>query len=246
MNSRSTFLFLACAALLPAQGFGGLLKKPATPTAAPATAASSVDVGAAIASGAEMIGFVTIATDQGMKAVNTMLDVYPADKVAKVKQLSAKYAELSAKRKDGNIDAEQLKVASAAGDEMAALKGDWKSYKKEKASTVSSANSRLGLMLGADAIAASAAPKTLATLQEASKSLASNPMQAGKAAQVAAQITVLTAVVQQVPQQTKSFTAVRGIVSDIAKAEKVSLAADLAPEKIKDKAMLSASAKELD
>jgi len=242
MNVRHTLLLLACAAVLPAQGFGGLLKKPE----APAASASKVDVGAALASGAEMIGFVTVATDQGMKAVNTMLEVFPAEKVAKVKELSAKYTELNAKRKDGNIDAEQLKLASAAGDEMAALKNDWKSYKKEKAGVVAKANTRLGLMLGADAIAASAAPKTLAALQEASKSLASNPLQAGKAAQVTAQISLLSAVVQQIPQQTKSFTAVRSIVGDIAKAEKVSLAADLAPEKIKDKALLSASAKELD
>jgi len=241
MITRLSLALLACAAVLPAQGLGGLLKKPATPAAS-----SSVDVGAALASGTAMIGFVTIATDQGMRGVNTMLDMFPPEKVAKIKKLSAQYAELSAKRKDGNIDAEQLKVASAAGDEMAALQGDWKSYKKEKSSTVAKANSHLGLMLGADAIAVAAAPKTLTSLQEASKSLASNPMQAGKAAQVTAQIAVLTAVVQQVPQQTKSFTAVRSIITNIAKAEKISLAADPSPAKIKDTASLASSAKELD
>jgi len=242
MISRISLALLACATVLPGQGLGGFLKKPA----APAASTSTVDVGSALASGAAMIGFVTVATDQGMKAVDTMLEMFPAEKVAKVKKLSAQYAELSGKRKDGNIDAEQLKVASAAGDEMAALQGDWKSYKKEKASAVSKANGRLGSMRGARALAASAAPKTLATLQEASKSLASNPLQAGKAAQVTAQISLLSAVVQQIPQQTKSFTTVRGIVANIAKAEKVSLAADLSPDKIKDTAALSASAKELD
>lgn len=242
MNTRIALALIACASFLPAQGLGGLLKKPA----APAASASKVDVGAALASGAEMIGFVTVATDQGMKAVDNLLEVFPAEKVAKVKKLSAQYAELSKKRKEGNIDAEQLKVASAAGDEMAALQGDWQSYKKEKSSAVAKANGRLGLMLGADAIAASAAPKTLASLQEASKSLASDPLQAGKAAQVTAQISVLSAVVQQIPQQTKSFTTVRGIITNIAKAEKVSLAADLSPDKIKDNASLTASAKELD
>lgn len=243
MNTRIALALIACASFLPAQGFGGLLKKK---PAAPAASASKVDVGSALASGAEMIGFVTVATDQGMKAVDNLLEVFPAEKVAKVKKLSAQYAELSKKRKEGNIDAEQLKVASAAGDEMAALQGDWKSYKKEKSSVVAKANGRLGLMLGADAIAASAAPKTLASLQEASKSLAADPLQAGKAAQVTAQISVLSAVVQQIPQQTKSFSTVRSIITNIAKAEKVSLAADLSPDKIKDKVSLTASAKELD
>ncbi len=242
MNTRIALALIACTSFLPAQGLGGFLKK----SAAPAASASKVDVGSALASGAEMIGFVTVATDQGMKAVDNLLEVFPAEKVAKVKKLSAQYAELSKKRKEGNIDAEQLKVASAAGDEMAALQGDWQSYKKEKSSIVGKANGRLGLMLGADAVAASAAPKTLASLQEASKSLASDPMQAGKAAQVTAQISVLSAVVQQIPQQTKSFSTVRGIINNIAKAEKVSLAADLSPDKIKDKVALTASAKELD
>ena len=242
MITRISLALIVCATVLPAQGLGGFLKK----AAAPAASASSVDVGSALASGAAMIGFVTVATDQGMKAVNTMLEMFPAAKVVKLKKLSAQYAELSAKRKEGNVDAEQLKVASAAGEEMATLQSDWKSYNKEKSSTVTKANARLGLMLGADAIAASAVPKTLSSLQEASKSLASNPLQAGKAVQIAAQIEVLSAVVQQVPQQTKSFTAARTIISNIAKAEKVSLAADLSPDKIKDLASLSSSAKELD
>ena len=142
MNTRIALALIACTSFLPAQGLGGFLKK----SAAPAASASKVDVGSALASGAEMIGFVTVATDQGMKAVDNLLEVFPAEKVAKVKKLSAQYAELSKKRKEGNIDAEQLKVASAAGDEMAALQGDWQSYKKEKSSIVGKANGRLGLV----------------------------------------------------------------------------------------------------
>jgi hypothetical protein len=211
-----------------------------------AAPAPKVDVAGAMLAGAQMIGFVTIATDQGMKAVDTMLEMFPAEKVEKIKLLSLQYKELSAKRKEGNIDADQLKVASAAGEEMAALQGDWKSYKKEKASVLTKANSRLGLMLGADAIAALAAPKTLSSLQEASKSLASNPLLASKAAQITAQIAVLGAVVQQIPQQTKSFTTVRGIVKNIAKAEKLTLAADVSPDKVKDQAALISSAKEIE
>ncbi|MBL0313277.1 MAG: hypothetical protein IPP78_11305 [Holophagaceae bacterium] len=237
----SLLLVAGSVAPLSAQGFGNLLKKPA-----PSSSSPKVDVGAAMLAGASMIGFVTIATDQGMKAMDLMMEVFPPEKVAKVKLLNLQYKELAAKRKDGNIDAEQLKVASSAGQEMAAIQGDWKSYKKEKSAVVTKANSRLGLMLGADAVAASAAPATLASLQEAGKSLASNPMQAGKAAQISAQVAVLSAVVAQIPQQTKSFSTVRGIVSNIAKAEKITLAPDVSTDKVKDQASLSTSAKELD
>lgn len=242
MKLTATALLIAASITAPAQGIGGLLKKPAPSTSAPA----KVDVGGALLAGATMIGFVTIATDQGMKAVETMLEVFPPEKVEKVKLLNLQYKELSAKRKDGNIDADQLKVASNAGEEMAAIQGDWKSYKKEKAQVVTKANSRLGLMLGADAIAASTAPTTLASLKAAGESLASNPLQAGKAAQIAAQVAVLSAVVAQIPQQTKSFGTVRGIINNIAKAEKLTLAADVPTDKVKDQASLSASAKELD
>lgn len=243
MKLTLAILLLAASAAAPlsAQGFGGLLKKPA-----PSSSSAKVDVGGALLAGASMIGFVTIATDQGMKAMDLMMEMFPPEKVAKVKLLNLQYKELAAKRKDGNIDAEQLKVASNAGEEMSAIQGDWKSYKKEKSAVVSKANSRLGLMLGADAVAALAAPKTLASLQEASKSLASNPMQAGKVAQISAQVAILTAVVAQIPQQTKSFTTVRGIVRNIAKAEKITLAPDVSADKVKDQASLSSSSKELD
>lgn len=242
MQRPATLLLIVASTLAPlsAQGLGGFLKKPA------ASSGPKVDVGSALLAGASMIGFVTIATDQGMKAVETMLEVFPPEKVEKVKLLNLQYKELSAKRKDGNIDAEQLKVASNAGEEMAAIQGDWKAYKKEKAKVVTKANARLGLMLGADAVAASTAPTTLASLKAAGESLASNPLQAGKAAQISAQVAILSAVVAQIPQQTKSFTTVRGIITNIAKAEKLTLAPDLPADKVKDQASLSSSAKELD
>ncbi len=228
---------------LSAQGLGGLFKKSEPTSTTPSS--PKVDVGEALLAGASMIGFVTIATDQGMKAMDLMMEVFPPEKVEKVKLLNLQYKELAAKRKDGNIDAEQLKVASDAGQEMAAIQGDWKSYKKEKSAIVTKANSHLGLMLGADAVAALAAPKTLASLQEAANSLASNPLQFSKAAKITAQVAVLAAVVAQIPQQTKSFTTVRGIVTNIAKAEKITLAPDVSPDKVKDKASLSATAKEI-
>lgn len=234
-------LVASAAAPVSAQGLGGFLKKPA-----PASSGPKVDVGNALLAGASMIGFVTIATDQGMKAMDLMMEMFPPEKVAKVKLLNLQYKELAAKRKDGNIDAEQLKVASDAGQEMAAIQGDWKTYKKEKSAVVTKANSRLGLMLGADAVAASAAPTTLASLQEAGKSLAGNPMQAGKAAQITAQVAILSAVVAQIPQQVKSFTTVRGIVSNIARAEKITLAPDVPADKVKDQASLSKQAKEIE
>lgn len=51
MNTRIALALIACATFLPAQGLGGFLKK----SAAPAASASKVDVGSALASGAEMI-----------------------------------------------------------------------------------------------------------------------------------------------------------------------------------------------
>lgn len=45
-----------------------------------------------------------------------MLAMYPDDKCPEIRQMSAQYNELSAKRKDGNLDAEQLKLSQSARD----------------------------------------------------------------------------------------------------------------------------------
>jgi hypothetical protein len=244
MSFRCAIVLASCTALLPAQGLLSTLLKPSSP--APANAAPKVDVGAALQSGAILITFVTIATDQGMKAVDTMIDMYPPEKVAKIRMLSAQYKEATAKRKDGNIDSEQLKMATEAGDELAVLQNDWQCYSKEKAASVSKAHSHLGLMLGADAIALLSVPQTLSTLQAACQSLANNPLQLGKAAQVFGQVTLLGAVIKQIPLQTKSFQTVRGMVSNIAKAENITLAADIPADQVKDIPTLTKATKELD
>ncbi len=230
---------------LSAQGLGGLLdkKKAELPKAPAASTANPAD---ALAKGAEFITYTTLATDQGMRAMDTMVSLFPPQKVEKLKAVCAKYTELKTKRTDGNIDAEQLKVASEAGEEASKLEGDWKSYQKDKSKATNKAHAQLGLMLLADAQAARTAPDVLKSLQDNLGATAKDPSQVSNAAKLRTQIAVVTAVGQQAPAQTKSFTTVRSIVKKIAEAEKVKLGADLSAEKVKDTATLKTSIKEIE
>ncbi len=137
-------------------------------------------------------------------------------------------------------------MASAAQAETAKLEGDWKSYQKDKSKAVSKAHAQLGLMTLADGAALKVAPDTLKGLQANLDSLKTNPMQAGTAAKLGAQVAILTAVTQQVPAQIQSATTVRSISKKIADAEKIKLAADLDPAKVKDSQALATTIKEIE
>ena len=244
MYKRS--LILACALFLISgmafAQFGGLLgKKNSDGGNEP-----KVDVNAAMAQGSDMIGYLTIATDQGVMAVETLLEMYPPEKVEKIKKMSMQYNEAKAKRQDGNIDAEQFRMAGDIGKEMSAMEGDWQTYKKEKAQTVRKADSRLGLMLLADGLAATKAPDTINALQNAIKSIGSNPMNAGNAGKLKKMVSILTVVTTELPNQVGSYKTVRKITKSIAEAEKVQLPADPPANSVKDKQAIQSKSSELD
>ena len=79
-----------------------------------------------------MLSYVTIATDNGVKAVEALASVFPPDKVQKVADLAAKYNELKAKRSDQNVDSESIQVSSEIAAEMAKLDSEWQAHLKEK------------------------------------------------------------------------------------------------------------------
>jgi hypothetical protein len=198
-----------------------------------------------LAQGNDLVGYVTLATDQGMKAMDTMTSVFPPEKVAKYQEFSKKYNEAKGKRKDGNIDSEQYNTAGEASAEFAKLDTDWQSYQKDKVSVIPQANGRLGLMLLADAQAATRVPGVLSSLQGGLNAIGGNPMQMGKASKLKGFISVLTVVGQKIPSQVNSYKTVRGIAKKIADAEKMTLPPDPAPDAVKDRAAFQSSAKAL-
>lgn len=232
---------LALSAAAPAAAqLGGLLGKK--------SAGPAVDVDAAIGAGSELLAYVTLANDLGMQGADLLLEMYPDEKVGEIRKLSAQYRELRAKRKDGNLDAEQLKLSQDATARVAeALKGDeWKSYRREKAGNVRKAYGALGLMLVADAQAGARLQPTLDNLKAAAEAVKGNPAKAAQLGVIKGQIDGLTSIVPSLPKQIESATTVRSICSKVAEAEKVQLPSEVSADKVKDKATLTAVATELE
>lgn len=202
------------------------------------------NVDGAIAAGTDLLGYITIATGLGNQAAGQLVDMYPPEKTEGIRKLAAQQAELKAKSKDGNIDADQMKVSTELQAEVAKLEKDeaWKGYKKEKAGNVSKAYSALGLMALADGVAGTKVKPTLDGLQAAAKDIGKDPMQAAKLQTINGQIASLTAIAPALPKQVESANAVRSICSKIATAEKVTLPTDVQAEKVKDLSTLKASA----
>src|ERR1700722_7901780 len=101
------------------------------------------DVTAVTKQGQDMLSYVTIATDNGVKAVEAIASVFPPDKVQKVADLAAKYNELKAKRNDQNVDSESIQVSSQIAAELAKLDSEWQTHLKEKSDAVKKADARL-------------------------------------------------------------------------------------------------------
>jgi len=206
---------------------------------------TGTDVSAVMNQGQTLLTYVTIATDNGIKAVEALASVFPQEKVQKVADLAAKYNELKAKRGDQNIDAESIQVASEVAAEMAKLDSEWQNHLKEKSAAVKNADARLALVILADGVAATKAPDTAKALQNSAQDLKNDPTQLQKAKRLLAMATVLLAVGKNAPQQVNSFRTVRGITKRIADAEKVQLATDPSPDKVKDNVTLDTATKEL-
>jgi hypothetical protein len=236
MKTATVGLLLCLGAISVSAQLGGLLKKNK----------GAGDVTAVMTQGQDLASYVTIATDNGVKAVEALASVFPPDKVQKVADLAAKYNELKAKRSDQNIDAESIQVASQVAAEMAQLDSDWQAYLKEKSATVKKADARLALAILADGLAATKAPDTAKALQSAAQGLKGDPTQVSKMNRMLSMATLLVTVGKEAPQQVTSFRTVRGITKRIAEAEHVQLASDPSPDKVKDSVALETSTKELE
>lgn len=195
--------------------------------------------------GQDMLSYVTIATDNGVKAVEALASVFPPDKVQKVADLAAKYNELKAKRNDQNVDSEGIQVSSQIAAEMAKLDSEWQTHLKEKSDAVKKADARLALVILADGLAATKAPETAKALQSAAQNLKSDPTQVSAMNRMLSMAAVLATVGKEAPEQVNSYTTVRGTAKRIADAEKVQLAPDPSPDKVKDTVSLETATKEL-
>ena len=203
------------------------------------------DVTAVTKQGQDMLSYVTIANDNGVKAVEALASIFPPDKVQKVAELAAKYNELKTKRGDQNIDSESIQVSSAIAAEMAKLDSEWQTHVKEKSAAVNKADARLALVILADGLAVTKAPETAKALQGAAQSLKSNPTQVSAMNRLVSMAVVLATVGKEAPQQVNSYTTVRGTVKRIADAEKIQLAPDPSPDKVKDTVSLETATKAL-
>ena len=210
---------------------------------------SPVDLDKTLRQGQDLMAMITLATDLGVDATQHLATVYPPEKVEQIRLLSARYNELKAKRGSGDVDAEQLKVASDVFAEMARLdlESNWTKDQKKNAGEVRKAHAKLGVMLIADGLAAIQIPPTVDALKNAITQVTKNPLSGiAKAAQIQKQITVLIAVPGAAVSQVQSAKAVRRTCARIAAAEKFSLGPDPSADSFKNVAELKQKDTDLD
>lgn len=193
----------------------------------------------------DLVKYVTLATDQGVLAMDSLAAAFPPEKIAKFSELSKQYHELQKNRPDGNIDAEGVQLASQMGAEWDKISSDWQSYGKEHAKVVRTADKRLALMVLADGVAGTKVPPTLNSVQSTITSLGQNPMQAGKVGQLKSYAQLFTVISQELPKQIKSANNVRGVAKQIATAEKMTLAPDPSASSLSDATKLQSAAHDI-
>jgi hypothetical protein len=236
MKTGRIALMLCLGAVCASAQFGGFGKKK--------DAKGGPDAVAVMTQGQDLLSYVTIATDNGVIAVETLLSVFPPEKVQKVADLAAKYNELKkTKRTDQNIDAESVQLASQIATEMAQLDSEWQIHLKEKSAAVKKVDARLALVILADSLAATKAPETARAMQSAAQDLKSDPTKTSTMRRMLAIAEVLVIVGKETPQQVSSFKTVRGMTKKIGAAEKIQIAADPSPDKVKDKTTYESSDK---
>lgn len=204
------------------------------------------DVGQVLTQSTDLVKLITASTDQGVLAMDELATAFPPEKVAAYGELSKKYHESQATRKDGNIDAEGAQIATDAAAEFAKLAQDWQSYRKDGTDHVSKADRRLGLMLLGDGLASTTLPTVVKSLQSTIESVAHNPLQAGKINQLKWFVQLFAAIGPQIPKQVGSFRTVRSISKNIATAEKMTLPPDPPADSLKDAASFTTSTHTLD
>lgn len=186
------------------------------------------------ANGDQLIKLVTAASDQGMLALDELASAFPPDRVARFESISEQYHQAQKERTNNNINAEQIQQYTNALQEMSGLEADWKLYKKDRTAAVRQADRRLGIMLIADSLAATKVPAAVQSLQTSAMSIAHNPLKMSQIKQIKNEIQLFTIIGQQIPMQKSAVTNVRMITKNIANAEKMTLPADPAPEKVGD------------
>jgi hypothetical protein len=233
MNTTfSRILIVGLASGLTLSGQGGFLGKTGK-TLEDGLGSKTPSTPPALATSGDFVRRLTLATDQGMRALDELAAVFPPEKVAAFRQLSSQYQEAAKTRKDSNIDAASLTLAGDAADEMAKLEGEWQSYRKEGAQGVRRAHARIGLMLIVDGSAGAQAPKFASDLRtELQRSGTKMLKNAALRDQMLARIRFLDTVGEQAPRQTRAFTTVRRIARNIAEAERFKLADDPAPDSV--------------
>lgn len=233
-KTRRRLLWCAGAAMLamPALGQFGLGRKKDKEVKGNADGGGS-SVSPAMST-ADFIAYLAIATDLGMQGTSKLLDLYPPAKVEAIKQVTLQYNEAKSKEKPGEIGETRMKLASQAGEEAAKLDAQYALVDQERAKTLRACNSRLALMLVADAFAVAKLPSYRESLEADIKAISSNPMKATALSGLKRQLAVITVAGTALPSQIKSFGTVRGTAKKIAEAMKVTLPPDPAPESIQN------------
>jgi hypothetical protein len=205
--------------------FGGISKLSKKNSSAPVATSSQPS---------DLIKLITLATDQGIKAMDLMATVFPPEKIAAFEVASKKYHESQSHRTDPNMNAGDVQLASDAFAEFAKVEVDWNSYRKDKATVVPQADHRLAIMTLADGVAITQIPPTIQALQAQLTSIAGNPQQVNQAKQLKGSIQLFTVVGQQMPKQVDSYKTVRGIARKISTAERMPLPPDPPADSLKD------------
>jgi hypothetical protein len=182
----------------------------------------AADPSALLDQGMKLMIFTTLASDLAYDGSMKLLSAYPPKVVAKIQALAEKVNEAKKKRnKEGNMDASEVEAVSAFEKGMAELDAQWDQYQKDPKlkGKVTQAHAKLGLMTGADALAALQIPGFLTNAQATLKDLGSNPAQLGKIQQLSFMVKTLTVVAKQIPDQKASVDRIQNITGKISKAE---------------------------
>jgi len=198
-----------------------------------------------IASGVTIISFTTIATDLAVSSAMQMLEAFPPEKVAAIREKFSKYNEIKAARgTDGQIDSDSATLASEGFSEMEKL--DPKSYRKEKAQVVGPAYTKLGLALAADAVAATQLPTFVSSGAKTISSIGSNPAVLLKVGKLKTIIGTVGVLAKSIPSQYKSIQTVRAIAKKIGESESVTIGEPKTTITALDPKLLAADVKEVE
>jgi hypothetical protein len=247
MKTASVVLILFCLGTVCASAqLGGFKKLGGLKKLVGGEGGEGGDVTAAITQSQDMLTYMTIATDNSVKAAEALASVFPPDVVQGIRDQAEKFHELRANEKTHDLDSQHFQLVKNIADETQKLDAQWQTHLKEKSAAIKEADARLALVILADGLAATKAPEVATALRSAVESLKSDPTQALAMKRMLSMAAVMAIIVKEAPQQVKSFTTVRGIVKRIAEAEKVQLNPDPSPEMVKDAVSMANSVKAID